>query len=160
MKVRSALTLGLALLVLAPSAAWSAGRGGRFGMGYSRYPVVGDMATLRVSSYKWMAEGGFAFYDYGSSQITFGGKVAVRPWEYNGIPVEMGGSFAIKTDGTFNDKFEPASLIELGFLIGFNTLVTENVEIGAGVYPLALGLGGAETAMYLFAPVFNIHFLF
>jgi len=160
MKIRSALILGLIVFVLAPTAALAAGGSGRFGMGYSRYPVVGDMATLRMSSYKWMAEGGFSFFDYGESQITFGGKVAVRPWEYNGVPVELGGTFGLKTKGTFNDKGEQASLIELGFLIGFNTLVTEDVEIGAGVYPLALGLGGAETAMYLFAPVFNIHFLF
>ena len=160
MKSLISLTAALMLLVLLPAPGDSAGRGGRIGFGYSKYPVAEDLATLRYDSYKFYFEGGFNLVDAGSSRITFGSKCAVKPWEYYGVPVEMGGSIAFVTDGTINDKGEVATLIDLGFFVGLSTLVTDQVGVGVAVYPLALGLGGAETVMSIAPATFNIHFLF
>ncbi|MFH1681313.1 MAG: hypothetical protein ABIH26_11815 [Candidatus Eisenbacteria bacterium] len=156
--VGPAIVLGLLLAL--PSSGEAASRAGRIGFGYSLYPIAEGMGTLRYDSYRFFFEGGFRLVDHGDSQIAFGSKIAVKPWEYYGIPVEMGGSIAFLTNGTMSDKGEAATLVDLGFLVGLSTLVTDQVSVGAALYPLALGLGGAKTATHIGAATFNIHFLF
>jgi len=167
MRICSALILTLILLLMVPTDGESASRGGRLGFGYSSYPVSGgfgggngDLATIRYSSYQFYFEGGFRMVDAGDTQLTFGSKVAMTPWEYRGIPFELGGSIAFVTDGTFNEDGEAATLIHLGFFTGFSALITDEVSVGAAVYPLSFGFGGAETVTDFFSPAFNIHFFF
>jgi hypothetical protein len=151
--------LVLILLLALPSPGETAARGGRVGFGYSLYPMAGGLGTLRFDSYRYFFEGGVRFEDYGDSQIALGTKVAVKPWEYYGIPVEMGGSVAFVTNGTV-DKDGAATLVDVGFFVGLSTLVTDQVSVGAALYPMALGLGGEETRTQIASATFNIHFLF
>jgi hypothetical protein len=153
-------SLALCILLALPASGEAAARGGRLGFGYSLYPMADGLGTLRYDSYKFFFEGGFRLVDRGESQITFGSKIAYKPWEYYGIPVDMGGSIAFITDGTVNDEGKAATLVDLGFFVGLETLVTDQVTVGAAIYPLALGLGGAETATNIGVATFNIHFLF
>lgn len=160
MRIRTATVIALAACLLLPAVGESARGGGRIGIGYSQYPVAGEMATLRYDSYGLMVEGGFGLFDQYDSRIVLGTKMAVKPWEYQGIPVEIGGDFALVTDGTFDDKGERATLIDLGFFIGLSSLVTDQVGVGVQFYPVALGLGGAETAIGIADATINIHFMF
>ncbi len=148
------------LILALPSPGESASRAGRVGFGYSLYPIADGLGTLRYDSYRYFFEGGFRLVDSGDAQIAFGSKIAFKPWEYYGIPVEMGGSIAFVTNGTINDDLKAATLVDLGFFLGLSTLVTDQVTVGAALYPLALGLGGAETETHIAAATFNIHFLF
>lgn len=151
--------LALCLVLAVPATGEAATRGGRLGFGYSQYPIAEGLGTLRYDSYSFYFEGGFRLVDYGDSRITFGSKIAYKPWEYYGIPVEMGGSIAFVTNGT-SDEDGAATLVDLGFFTGLSTLVSDQVTVGAAIYPLALGLGGSETQTHIGAAVFNVHFLF
>ncbi|MFH1279103.1 MAG: hypothetical protein ABIK65_12085 [Candidatus Eisenbacteria bacterium] len=167
MRIRIVSVLALAALFLLPAAGESAGSGGRIGVGYSQYPFAGDMATLRYDSYSFMIEGGFGLFDRGDSQFILGSKMAVKPWEYQGIPVEIGGDFALVTDGTTESvtngtitSVKSTTLIDLGFFVGLSTLVTDQVSVGVQIYPFALGLGGDTTALNIADATINIHFMF
>jgi hypothetical protein len=151
--------LALCLLLTFAAAGEAAARGGRLGFGYSLYPISGGLGTLRYDSYSFFFEGGFRLTDYADSRVAFGSKIAYKPWEYYGIPVEAGGSIAFVTNGPVDEE-GAATLVDLGFFLGLSTLVTDQVTVGAAIYPLALGLGGAETVTDIGPATFNIHFLF
>lgn len=166
MRIRVAVFFALALFFVTPSRGESMTRGGRFGVGYSLYPIAGDLGTFRYSSYKLFFESGFKFANgvaLGAeevNQVTFGGKIGLRLFEYRGIPLELGGSLAVVTDGTINENGDARSLVDAGAFVGFSTLITEEVSAGIALYPVALGMGGVETEKYFCVPVFNLHFLF
>ncbi len=148
----SAAALLLALLL--PPAVNAASS--RIGAGYSLYPHLGGLLTLRYSDYSFFMEGGAQVRDAGKTSILLGSKLAIRPYEYRGLPIEVGGSVGLATNYDAADN----TLVHIGLFLGISTLVTDEVSIGVAVYPFGIGLGLDENVTEILHPVFDIHFLF
>jgi hypothetical protein len=153
MKIRfsAGVILVALLLPLAANAASS-----RVGAGYSLYPHLGGLFTLRYSAYSFFMEGGAKIEDAGKTSLLFGSKLAIRPYEYRGLPIEVGGSVGFATNYAAGDE----TLVHLGLFLGISTLVTDEVSVGVAAYPFGIGLGLDKNITEIFNPVFDIHFLF
>lgn len=149
--IKAALLL-LVLLVPVTANAASA----RMGAGYSLYPRLGGLLTLQYSAYSFFVEGGAAIEDVGKTSLLAGSKLAMRPYEYRGLPIEIGGSIGFAT----NYGGGKETLVHLGLFLGISTLVTDEVSVGVAGYPFAVGLGLDENITDFLTPVFDIHFLF
>jgi len=145
-----ALLLGVVLPMQASAAA------NRVGAGYSLYPKLGGLPTIRYSAYSFFIEGGAKIVDSGSTSLLFGSKLALRPYEYHGLPIELGGSIGFATDYLGGDD----TLIHAGLFLGISTLVTDEVSVGIAAYPVGISFGLAENLTDFLTPVFDIHFLF
>lgn len=147
--------IGLALAGLLASPSIGEASSNRIGVGYSLYPQIGGLFTLRYSTYGFLLESGIRVVDAGESQILYGSKFAIRPYEYRGIPLEIGGSLGIDTKAGPDD-----TLIFGGIFVGLSSLVTDEISIGVAVYPVGAGFGLPEDLYEFLTPTIDIHFLF
>ncbi len=147
------ITALLFLVLIIPATADAASA--RMGTGYSLYPRLGGLLTLQYSAYSFFFEGGAAIEDVNKTSLRFGSKLALRPYEYRGLPIEIGGSLGFATNYMGDD-----TLVHLGLFMGISTLVTDEVSVGVAGYPFGIGLGLDENITDFLTPVFNIHFLF
>ncbi len=131
----------------------------RVGAGYSLYPQIDGLVTIRYSAYSFFLEGGLKIEDLDKTRFLLGSKFALRPYEYRGIPLEIGVSAAIKTDVPSGDGGED-TLIHVGSFVGLSTLITDDVSVGVAAYLLGIGLGLDERNYDFLTPVFDITFLF
>ncbi len=149
-------TILAVLLLTAVLSSHSFAAANRVGAGYSLYPKLGGLPTLRYSAYSFFIEGGAKIVDTGSTSFRFGSKLALRPYEYHGLPIELGGSIGFATNYLGGDD----TLVHAGLFLGISTLVTDEVSVGIAAYPLGISFGLAENLTDFLTPVFDIHFLF
>lgn len=135
----------------------------QLGVGYTRPSVEQfDMVSALLQAEDFFFETGIGVRTnsgFGDTIFSWMVRGAARPFVVGNTSGHIGGEFSLHTNATLDDS-EPSTLLGLGVLVGVSHPLTEHLQFGVHLFPIAFEFGGTDTIAKLGVAELSAHILF
>jgi len=135
----------------------------QLGVGYTRPSVERfDMVSGLIQAEDFFIESGIGVRTnsgYGDTIFSWMVRGALRPFVVGNTTGHIGGEFSLHTNATA-DTDGSSTLLGLGFMVGVAHPITEHLNFGVHVFPVAFEFGGVDTIAKLGVAELSAHILF
>jgi hypothetical protein len=158
------MLLAASLALAAPAAAQSQFQSTfQLGIGYTRPSVEEfDMVSALLQAEDFFFETGIGVRTnsgFGDTIFSWMVRGAARPFVVGNTTGHIGGEFSLHTNSTVDDG-EASTLLGLGLMVGVLHPLTEHLQFGVHVFPIAFEFGGNDTIAKLGVAELSAHILF
>jgi hypothetical protein len=134
------------------------------GIGYTRPAVERfDMVTGLLQAQEYFIESGIGFRTnsgFGDETVfSWLVRAAARPFVIGNTTGHIGGEFSLHTNSAIDDG-EPGTLLGLGLLIGASHPITDHLNFGVHLFPIAFEFGNEEGVFKFGVAELSAHILF